>query len=247
MWDIHFFEEIDSTNTYCKQIARAEGAAHGTVVIAAAQSGGRGRLGRHFFSPKGTGLYLSLILRPQWDVRTAALVTPCTAVAVAEAVDALCGADTQIKWVNDLYLGGKKLCGILTESAVKADGTLDFLVVGIGLNLRAMQAHLPEELRPEVTSIEEETGCILTPMEAAQAVLVRLAQAYTQLPERKFLEKYRKRSMLTGKRVTVRDAHGGVRGAARVLGIDEECGLVIEWADGIQTILHSGEVSVRQM
>jgi BirA family biotin operon repressor/biotin-[acetyl-CoA-carboxylase] ligase len=239
----HILKEVDSTNTYCKTLAQA-GAPHGTVVIAESQTGGRGRLGRTFCSPAGSGLYCSVILRPQWNLDAIQLVTACTAVAVANAVDALAGCHTAIKWVNDLFLGGRKFCGILTEASFGCEaGQLDYLVVGIGMNLRNIRNALPEELHPIVTSVEEETGCVLRRSAMAGAMLEQMEVAYASLPERTFLDAYRSRSNLIGKSVTVHAPTGVYE--ARVVGIDADAALIVALPDGTQQTLHTGEVSVR--
>ncbi|MBQ8513841.1 MAG: biotin--[Ruminococcus sp.] len=241
-YTVQYLDEIDSTNTYCKKLAR-EGAPGGTVIIAAHQTGGRGRLGRRFCSPRGTGLYASVLLRPEWDTETLQLVTACAAAAAARAVDSLCGVHTQIKWVNDLFLGGRKLCGILTEAGFTPAGGIDYVVVGIGINLRDTRGAFPEELHAIVTSIEEETGCILTPEQMAKALLCELDKALSALPDRGFLEEYRERSVLLGKDVTVQA--GGAVYIARAVEIDDRAGLVVERPDGSRQTLTSGEVSVR--
>ena len=136
---------LDSTNRRAAQLA-LEGAPHGTVILAGEQTAGQGRRGRRFASPAGKGLYLSLILRPEgWSLPDTLAVTGSAAVAVRQAVQQLCGIRLGIKWVNDLYYNGKKVCGILTEAFTSLEsGQIDHLVVGIGLNLTAG----PEVLRP---------------------------------------------------------------------------------------------------
>ena len=126
----HYFDTIDSTNNYLKKLA-AEGAPHGTVAVANCQTGGKGRLGRSFQSPPGLGLYLSVLWRTGLRTDTLPMVTPLAAVAVCRAIEEICGLHCGIKWPNDLLLGGKKVCGILTESAFRPDGTPDWVVVGM--------------------------------------------------------------------------------------------------------------------
>ena len=125
-------DEVDSTNNYAKKLA-AQGALHGTVVAAERQTGGKGRLGRSFSSPKGTGLYMSVIIRPECSVETASLITSAVSVAAAEAVEELCGGRVDIKWVNDLLAGGRKLCGILAEGVLR-EGRVQSVILGIGIN-----------------------------------------------------------------------------------------------------------------
>ena len=143
---IHIYDTLQSSNLTAKQLALG-GAPHGTLVLTAHQKAGRGRLGRRFESPAGKGVYLSLILRPALSAADAQSATISAAVAVARAVKALCGLELGIKWVNDLYYQGRKVCGILTEAGTDMEcGQLEWLVVGIGLNLTTSPADWPEEL-----------------------------------------------------------------------------------------------------
>ena len=143
---VYVHERLDSSNQTAKRLALA-GAPHGTLVLAGQQSAGRGRMGRRFESPAGKGIYLSLVLRVPVPASEALGVTVGAAVAVARAVQKLCGIELGIKWVNDLYYQGKKVCGILTEAGTSVEsGLLEWLVVGIGLNLTTTPADWPEEL-----------------------------------------------------------------------------------------------------
>ena len=133
---IDVFKTIDSTNNFAKSLAQL-GAVHGTTVISEVQTQGRGRMGRSFYSPLGMGIYMSVILRPELSVEHSLLITSCAAVAVAEAIERVAGIDCKIKWVNDIYAGNKKLCGILTEASVNVEqGGLEYAIVGMGINVQ---------------------------------------------------------------------------------------------------------------
>ena len=150
-----FYEScLDSTNRLLKEWA-VQGAAHGTVLIAGRQTGGRGRLGRSFVSPEG-GLYLSVLFRPACSLEQAASLSALAALAVCRAVRAVAAAEPGIKWPNDVVLNGKKLCGILAESVLGSDGAR--LVVGIGVNGNLRLEDFPEELRQTAGSLLTETG-----------------------------------------------------------------------------------------
>ena len=218
-----YLEETDSTNRVAKELAR-QGAPHGTAVLADRQTAGRGRLGRQFFSPEG-GLYLSVILRPKCPVEDLALMTPQAAVAVCRALEDTLGISPGIKWVNDLYLQGKKLCGILCEMAG------DAVIVGIGLNLYTPAGGFPTELN--AVALDVPVAC----RSLAAAIVERLLQPAA------FLEEYRRRSLLVGKAVTVYPV-AGEPFAALAVDIDQRCRLVVEH-DGVRETLDSGEVSVR--
>ena len=236
--------EVDSTNALARQAAEA-GEAEGLVLIAASQTAWRGRRGRSFFSPPGGGLYMSALLRPQLPAQDAALMTTLAAVAVAEAVEAVSGRPAGIKWVNDVYVGGKKVCGILTEASLDCEsGALAYAIVGIGINLT-----LPQTLPPELQDIMGAVFAGAQPEGDAASrlagdVWTRFFRAYRRLPETAFLEAYRARSILIGQDVDVLRPSGPV--PARAIGIDAHAGLIVRYPDGTQETLSSGEVSVRR-
>lgn len=241
---LHKFSTIDSTNQVCKQLA-AEGAAHGTVVLADEQTAGRGRMGRVFCSPANTGLYCSVLLRDGLMMPMAQQVTCCAAVAVAEAIEALYGLPVQIKWVNDIYYNGKKLCGILTEAAWNCeDGRMAYMVIGIGVNIRQTAVNMPPELQDIVSSLEE-CGCKKVQRAVLlAAILERLEVQLERLPEKGYLEAYRSRSCLIGTHVTA--WHGMEQFEGLVTGIAEDGALLLQTADGATIALQSGEVTLHR-
>ncbi len=234
MKNIRFFEETDSTNRIAKELA-AQGAAHGTAVIADRQTAGRGRLGKRFHSPEG-GLYLSMILRPALPVSDMMAVTACAATAVFAALSEY-GIAPQIKWVNDLFLNGRKICGILCEGGFAADGTLEYLVIGIGLNLHP-DPNLPAELADIVTNLESETGQHIGRNDAASAILMHLERFMEELPARTFLEIYTKHSYTLGKRVIV--MHGGHEREGLAISYTEDAALVVRFDDGTEHVISTG-------
>lgn len=239
--NIIVLDKTVSTNSYAKAIA-AEGASHGTVVIAEGQTGGRGRLGRSFSSPKGKGLYMSVILRNVTDVALAPMITPAAAVAAAEAVRKTCGADVRIKWVNDLYLCGRKICGILTESSVKGGGALDYAVVGIGLNVLGSDKALGEGLESIATTIEHETGQKYSRNALCAEILGSLERTLEALHTGSFLEVYRRLELLTGNMITACPSDETITGKA--IGIDDRAGLIIQLEDGSVRALTTGEANL---
>lgn len=216
------FESIDSTNNYAKALAR-QGFSR-VAVTADGQTGGRGRNGRVFCSEKGAGLYLSVVL----PAEECDLLTIRAAVAVAEAIEELTGADAGIKWVNDIFVGGKKVCGILAE------GVGGKAVLGIGVNLKKQE--FPEELQYIAGDLETLTGVIVPPEVMAEAILSRLESPKAPL------EAYRKRCFVLGKEVTV--FRGEEIFGATALRILDDGGLVV-LRSGKEETLRSGEVSVR--
>lgn len=240
-YKIEFFDEIDSTNTYLVTRAKA-GAPDRTVAIANRQTAGKGRRGKSFFSPESTGLYMSIIRRLDCDVQTAMLITPAVACAVAEALESVSGKEMGIKWVNDIYSGGKKLCGILTETKFDFDrDKLDYAVIGIGINLCEPKGGFPKELENVATAVFSEYS---EDMRTAviQSVLDNLDKYLPQIADKSFLEEYRRRSVLIGKDINV--IKGENIRPAHVLGIDDSARLVVSDGEGTHA-LDSGEVSIR--
>ncbi len=241
--DLLIFSELDSTNRYLKEQA-AKGAAAGTVVLAERQSAGRGRLGRSFFSPEGKGIYMSVLLRPEIELQKSVRITSMAAVAAARAIERVSGITAQIKWVNDIFLNKKKVCGILTEAGIDYEkGTLDYAVLGIGVNVGRME--FPEELAAIATSVSNECGRNVSRNELIAELLKELAYWQPSLRDGSFLVESRKRSILLGNEILVVDAlaEGGSY-TARAIDLDDMGHLLIE-RDGKCQELNSGEVSIR--
>lgn len=235
--DLRVEPVLSSTNATAKELAAA-GAQSGAVVVADRQTAGRGRLGRFFASPMG-GVYMSLILRPETDIDPG-LVTACAAVVVARALRRLCDLSIGIKWVNDLFIRGRKVCGILAEGGLDpATGKLSYIVLGIGVNVQ--KATFPEELESIVTTLEDE-GAAVDRAALIAAILEEWEAAYATLSTGDFLADYRRLSVVLGRQVTV--ARGGEIFSATAEVIDDAGHLLVRTADGLLT-LRSGEVSVR--
>ena len=230
--------ECTCTNDLARILAQ-EGAPAGTAVVAGSQTQGRGRRGHTFYSPRG-GIYLSMVLRPTLPLEDTTRLTMAAAVAVCQAVQEVCGRELSIKWVNDLYWRNWKVGGILTEAAADLEGgTLDYAVVGIGLNV-----HWEESVPPELDGI---AGALYDNKpdgecrsQLAAALLQRLDGIEDQ-PE-KALEEYRARSFLPGRDIEI--LSGRRTGQARALDITPSGGLLVQYPDGEQAILLSGEVRV---
>ena len=237
-FEIH--DRIDSTNRRAKELALA-GAEHNSVVLADTQSAGHGRFARPFFSPPGAGIYLSWLLRPALSAEQLSHLTPFAAVAVARAIRRLCGQMPQIKWVNDLFMNGKKVCGILCEAGFPAQsGQPSYAIVGVGINVTATD--LPGELRDIATSIEAASGTVCDRNALIAAVLEELSRFEQEIASGAYLSEYRSHSLILGKDVTVH--RGDEIFLARAVAIDEDGALVIE-CEGVRQTLYAGEVSIR--
>lgn len=255
---LHVTEEIASTNQTAKKMA-IDGACHGTVVVADHQTAGRGRYGRAFYSPPGSGLYLSVVLRDAAYLATPTQMTAAVAVLVAEAIQQCTGIFLQIKWVNDLLCPrfGRKVCGILTEAVTSMENkTVDFLVVGIGINVHPVS--FPPELTSVATSLAEalaaatadaalewaESGELqVTRSQLAGEILQRMLTDASWITAASTYEQYRGRLGLLGKQVTVVDARGSYE--AKAVGLTPDYHLEVLRPNGERVTLSSGEVSVR--
>lgn len=242
-----WFESIESTNTTAKQLAR-EGAPHGTVLIADHQTGGRGRRGRSFHSPAGSGIYMSVVLRPECLPTQIMHLTCAAAVAACDAVETAAGIRPCIKWTNDLVFGKRKIAGILTELGMTPNGALDYAIVGIGINCCQAESDFPEEIRQIAGSLASVTG---HPVQR-EVVAAALMDAFFRMSESLLTEKsgmmeqYRTDCITLGREISVVKADGNVRHGT-ALEIDDEGALVVRFSDNTLETVNSGEVSVRGM
>lgn len=239
---LKLYQETDSTNRAAKQAAIAGEAGHGSVILACGQSCGRGRRGRSFYSPSQAGLYLSVILQPQGNLRESLLLTTEAAVAVYKAVRKITGIELDIKWVNDLYYKGKKVCGILTEAITDFEsGEIQYAVVGIGLNLYEEEGGYPPELRGIAGGLyrnQREAEGVNRNRLAAEIVNCLLDETR----ELKLLPEYLDRNMIPGHRIQILD--GQQSRSAYAVAICQDGRLKVREEDGSETLLAYGEVSV---
>ncbi|HEU4963711.1 MAG TPA: biotin--[acetyl-CoA-carboxylase] ligase [Bacilli bacterium] len=239
---IIYRDSIDSTNILAQQLA-SEGAVEGTLVIADEQTSGRGRRGRNWFSPPHSGVWMSLILRPNLPIAHAAQVTLVAAVALARALTQLTGQNAGIKWPNDILFDQKKCCGILTE--MKADhDRIHHLVVGIGINVNVPEADFPEELSKIATSLQAVKGSPIPRAQVVQTVLAEFEPLYRRYVEHggfaTIRDDWKKQSITIGRDVVAQTGQGEVRGKA--LDIDEFGVLFVEKADGTVEKIFSADI-----
>lgn len=239
-------DTVDSTNTFARQLA-SQGAPHGTLVAAAHQTAGRGRLARRFESPEGQGVYLSIILRPELPLAELNTLTLMTAVVMLDTVEELTGVRPFIKWTNDIYLNGRKLCGILTECSVGEGGRAEYAVVGIGLNLYQRRTDFPEEIRQIAGSLFSETGTRVSRTDYIACLAKHFERVFCDgnFPANKaeVLRRYREAVFFLGKKVEVRGYDDAW--PATALDIDDEGRLLVRAEDGSIHALNSGEISIR--
>ncbi len=243
---IHWFPELSSTNTRLKELAK-EGAPQGTVVLADSQTGGRGRLGRSFHSPAGSGIYMSLLLRPDCPPEALMHLTCACAAAIREAVLQATGVPLEIKWTNDLVYGQRKLAGILTELGLSPRGTVAYAIIGVGLNCCQAADDFPEDIRGIAGSVAGVTGHAPDRAKIAAAMIDALYRMNLSLlaDRTQLLNAYRQHCVTLGKPISLLRGDEVRHGTA--LDIDNNGALIVEFAPGQIETVNSGEVSVRGM
>lgn len=242
---VRVFASIDSTNTYLKREAMS-GAPDGLCAVANEQTAGRGRVGRSFLSAPDCGVYLSVLVRPNCAAAECATLTSHAAVAVCRAIRKVSGAQPGIKWTNDILLGGRKICGILTELSLEGEsGAVDSVVIGIGINANNGPESFPSELRAIAGSIRSFTGVSVDRSALAAAVITELDEMLEQWKRdpRVYLEAYRGLCLTTGKEVRV--LRGDQERIGFAVAIMDDFALMVRYPDGTSEALTGGEVSVR--
>lgn len=237
------YDEVTSTNALLRQRAAA-GAPEGCVILAGAQTQGRGRLGRSFYSPSDTGLYLSLLLRPVgFSPAQSVKVTTMAAVAACEAISEVAGREAQIKWVNDIILDDRKVSGILTEGAFNLEtGGMDYIVLGIGINVYPPEGGFPEEIAGIAGAVFPER-CSDGKNRLAAAFLNHFMECYAGEGRETYAERYRQKSLVIGRQINVITPTEQRRATA--LDVDSECRLIVRYEDGTVEALSSSEISIR--
>lgn len=235
-------DDIDSTNNYLKKLAE-DGEKENTVVIAKHQSGGKGRMGRSFFSPK-SGLYMSILLRPNFSAEKSLFITTATAVAVSDAIDCLSDKNSSIKWVNDVFINSKKVCGILTEASIDFEtGGLSYAVVGLGVNLYHPADGFPENIKNIAGTVFDSEISGDEKAKFAAEIINGFFNIYNNFENSDFMKRYKSKSFILGKKINV--IKGDKKTPATAIDIDDEARLLVEYENGERESLFSGEVSIK--
>lgn len=242
-----WFDTIDSTNTRAKELAQ-QGASHGTILIANQQTGGRGRLGRSFLSPKNAGIYLSIILRPDCMPGDLMHLTCAVGVAMCDAIARSAGFRPSIKWTNDLVYGQKKLGGILTELGLESDSCkVSYAVVGIGINC----CQSARDFDPSIQDMAASLSMIAQhPIDRA-AIAAGMIDALWKMDrclltaQASIMDRYRSDCMTIGQYISIH--RGDTVRHGKAVSVDNQGALIVEFSDGHQESITSGEVSVRGM
>ena len=237
---IKYFETLPSTNAYLKE--NAENLCEGTVIIAGNQTAGRGRFARKFYSPESTGIYMSILLKPDYKGFDTTLITTLAAVAVSASVEELSNKKTEIKWVNDVLIEGKKICGILTEGKIDPEtGKPIYIVLGIGINAFVPEGGFDEEIRDIAGAVfdrfDEDLKNQLT------ASVVDKVLGYINCPKQEISAKYKSRVSFLGRQIFV--IKNDEKIPATALDIDDDFRLLVRYENGNQEYLSSGEISIK--
>lgn len=240
---IEYIPNVTSTNDIIMEYGK-QGIEEFTTVVADSQSSGRGRKGRIFYSPDNAGTYFSILLRPNINFSESLYITTAAAAAVTEAMKQLYNMDTEIKWVNDVYYNGRKMCGILTEAHIDMEsGTVDYAALGIGINVFEPENSYHKDIKNIAgaafcrSMFDNKIRCEIT-----AKVIDIFYEYYKNLSDITFLNTYKSRSFLTGKNVTIEK--NGIVQKAFVKGIDDKCRLSVMLENGIEENLNSGEVNL---
>lgn len=242
--DIIVKDTVTSTNDLVKE---AEWGRRPIVIIANRQTGGRGRLGRKFESPGGTGVYISFGIKPDFSIAHSPFVTMAAAVSVCRAVKKICSIETDIKWVNDIYYRRKKVCGILTEAQTNMEtGVIDRLIIGIGVN--CFPGSFPPEIAHKAGSLADRTGAFSRSALAAE-IVNQVCSIMSDVENRSFLDEYRRRCFILGENIHVHPLSSDREILAKALSVEDDGGLLVEYLEGenagIREVLHTGEISIR--
>ena len=243
---LHCFSTIDSTNDHLRALAKA-GAPHGTAVLADHQTGGRGRRGRSFHSPAGAGVYLSFLLRPKCPPQQLMHLTCAAATAMCDAIESAAGFRPGIKWTNDLVYRKRKLGGILTELGFAPNGTVDWVIVGIGINCNQSEADFPQDIRDMAGSLAMVSGREISRSVVVAATLDALHSMDRVLLSEKdnILACYRRDCITLQQDVVL--VRGDKKRYGYALDIDDDGALIVRFSDGSLEAINSGEISIRGM
>ncbi|MBQ6006276.1 MAG: biotin--[Selenomonadaceae bacterium] len=242
--EMEYKPSIDSTNQLAKKLAY-HGAADGTIVVAEEQTGGKGRLDRKFFSPRGKGIWFSVILRPNLLPKDAPKCTLMAAVAVAEAMKRF-NLKAEIKWPNDIMHDGRKLVGILTEMTGEI-GKISYIVIGVGINVNIKRKEFPKDLRDVAASLSELTGDEISRVKLFRAVLEEFDKLYCKINKSGFdeiLKLWRKYNITLGKNIRVISASDGKSFTGKAIDLNADGALIVETKSGLKAV-YAGDVSIR--
>jgi len=242
--NIEIFEELDSTLNYLKNLEEDE-RIEGRVVVANSQTKARGRRGRSFFSPKNTSAYISFILKPRFSIEEVNLITIICGISVVEAIKNVCGLDTNIKWVNDIYKDDKKLCGILTEGVISIEsGYMDYVAVGVGININRPKEEIPEELKEIIAFIEDFTEKKENRNKIISEFLNEFEKRYINFNKNELYKEYKEKMLYINSDIIYK--YGDNTMNATLIELNKDFSITIKNEEGETKTFNSGEISIRK-
>lgn len=243
--DIHIFKTIPSTNDKAKEFA-LNGAKNGTVIIAEEQSAGKGRMGRSFYSPANTGIYMSIILRPKLTSMDSVLVTTAASVCICNAIYKTTGIQCEIKWINDIYINNKKVAGILTEASTNSQsGIIDYLILGIGINFNKPKDNFPNEIKNIATSLFDNDSNGKTRNILCAEIINSILNMIPNIKSYDFISEYKKRSTIMNKDIVYTISGNSFVG--KVIDINNDGSLIIKDKYDNMITINSSEVTIRRL
>lgn len=241
---IYAFKTLKSTNETAKQLA-LNGAKHGTVVISEEQTGGKGRMGRKFYSPANSGIYMSIILRPNLNCSDSVLITTASSVAVCRAIEKLTKVPVKIKWINDIILKNKKIGGILTEAVTNFENyNIEYVVIGIGINFDTAQNSFPTEIQDIASSLFTKENKSTSRNQLCAEVINEILWIIDNLKDCNFIKEYKERSIILNKNIYFIIKGQATKGKA--IDINDDGSLVVRKENNEIVVLNSGEISIRK-
>lgn len=233
-------KSVESTNILMKEYVDKK---EGFILAASEQTGGIGRMGREFKSPTDTGIYFSILLKPHIDYKDITLLTVIAAVAECEAIEKYSNEKPQIKWVNDIFIGDRKVSGILTQASFSMENLYpEYVIVGIGINVYEPEGGFAEDIKTIAGAVYKERGNDIKNKLLAE-VLNRFFYYYNNFEQKEFIKEYQKRSLVVGKKIYVVD--GENKTPATAVAVDDECHLIVEYENKERAALSTGEISIR--
>ena len=235
--NIKIFDEISSTNTYLKENPSSDK----DVIIANMQTKGRGRIGKSFYSPSGSGIYMSIILKNKFEKEKLSLITPLAAVCMCKSIENTLGIDTKIKWVNDIFVANKKVCGILTESSIDYNtGLSNYVILGVGINIYKPKNGFTSDIKDSATYLlEKEQNGVKNEIIAS---FFNNLFGYINF-ENDFFDEYKKRCFILGKKICVIKNGKEINATAKDL--NKDFNLLVQYDDKSEEFLSSGEISIK--
>ncbi len=239
---LHLFETLPSTNQKAKELA-LKNAPNNTIILANEQTEGKGKKGKPFFSLAHTGIYMSVLIRPNITIYESTLLTAATAVAVCRAIEQTTDCNPQIKWINDIFINEKKICGILTEAETDFEnGSVEHIIIGIGINISTDISLFPPDIKEIAGSLSDSAHIPYSRNKLIAEIMNELLIILADFEKKTFVKDYQERSFLTNRYINL--TQNNKTSMYKVLGIDEECRLIVEDSNSNKSTLTTGEITI---